>query len=195
EKAFLELVDRYHALMVRVARSVVGTNAVAEEVVQEAWIGVISGISRFEGRSSLKWWILRIVTNCAKTRSKNERRFVSWSAVAEAADDGDPAVNPERFLGDDHPRWPGGWASPPAQWGDEILVSTETLRLVERAISRLPPGQRQVIWMRDVEGLDAQQVCDLLGLTEANQRVLLHRARSRVRNELESYLQSEALSS
>lgn len=192
DKAFLELVDRYHSLMVRVARSFVGTEAVAEEVAQEAWIGVLASIARFEGRSSLKWWILRILTNCAKTRGRTEKRSIPWSALAASHDDDTPAVDPERFLEDDHSRWPGGWAAPPAPWGDEILLSSETLKLIEQAIQRLPDGQRQVIWMRDVEGLDAEQVCDMLGVSEANQRVLLHRARSRVRSDLESYVHDGA---
>lgn len=186
ERAFLSLVEKYHPTMVRVARGFVGTEAVAEEVVQDAWMGVISGIRSFEGRSSLKWWILCILTNCAKTRGRKERRSVPFSSFV--ADGDDPAVAPDRFLDDSQPRWAGGWAAPPQVWGEERLMSDETLNLVERAIHRLPDGQREVILLRDVEGLDSNQVCALLGLTEANQRVLLHRARSRVRAALESYM-------
>jgi len=186
ERAFLSLVEQYHPTMVRVARGFVGTEAVAEEVVQDAWMGVISGIESFQGRSSLKWWILCILTNCAKTRGQKERRTVPFSSIV--ADGDDPAVAPSRFLDDSQPRWAGGWAAPPQVWGEERLMSDEMLDLVERAIHRLPDGQREVIVLRDVEGLDSNQVCSLLGLTEANQRVLLHRARSRVRAALESYI-------
>jgi RNA polymerase sigma-70 factor, ECF subfamily len=195
EKAFLSLVEQYHPTMVRVARSLVGSAAIAEEVVQEAWMGVLSGIGAFEGRSTLKWWILRILTNCAKSRAHKERRFVPWSAVSANADPDECAVDPDRFLDDSHPRWAGGWARPPEAWSEELLLSDEMLEMVAHAIERLPDGQRQVIQLRDVEELDAQQVCDLLGVSEINQRVLLHRARSRVRAALESYMTTGARAS
>ena len=113
EKAFLSVVEQYHPTMVRVARNFVGSAAIAEEVVQEAWLGVLSGIGSFEGRSTLKWWILRIVTNCAKSRAQKERRFVPWSALSIDDDPDNYGVNPDRFLDDSHPRWAGGWATLP----------------------------------------------------------------------------------
>jgi len=187
ERAFLRLVERYNPIMVRVARSFVPSQAIAEEVVQEAWLGVLTGIDGFEGRSSLKWWILRILTNCAKTRGQKERRSVPWSSLV--MEEGSPAraVDAERFFDESH-QWAGGWSAPPRAFGESEILSKETLRLMSDEMARLPEGQRQVIWLRDVEGLDSEEVCDLLNVSEANQRVLLHRARSRVRAALESHL-------
>ncbi len=185
EDAFATLVDRHHAAMRRLALGIVRVPAVADEVVQETWLHVVRGISRFEGRSSLKTWIFRILTNTAWKRAEREGRTVPVSALAG---DDDPAVDPSRFLDEQHERWPGHWASPPARWDEipeEHLLGRETLDLIESAIEALPDAQRQVIVLRDVEGWPADEVCDLLGITEANQRVLLHRARSKVRNALE----------
>jgi RNA polymerase sigma-70 factor, ECF subfamily len=194
EGAFLELVDRHHALMVRVAQGYVRSRAVAEEVAQEAWLGVLHGISRFESRSTLKTWIFRIVVNRAKTRAERERRTVPFSALAGDEDD-EPAVDPARFLDAAHPRWPGHWAQAPQRW-DELpedrLLSRETLALARHAIDELPVRQREVILLRDVDGWSPEEVCDALGLSEGNQRVLLHRARSRVRTALEAHLGEEA---
>jgi RNA polymerase sigma-70 factor (ECF subfamily) len=189
EAAFMELVDRYGPLMLRIALSHVRSRAVAEEVVQEAWLGVLQGLDRFEGRSSLKTWIMRIVANRARTRGEREQRSVPMSSLA--GDDADePSVDPDRFLPPDHPMYPGGWSVPPHAWArlpEEKLLATETLDHVRGAIAQLPPRQQEVIVLRDVEGWEPEEVCQALDLTEGNQRVLLHRARSKVRAELERY--------
>ncbi len=191
EAAFVRLVESLHGSMLRLAMLHVGDRAVAEEVVQDAWIGVLQQLDRFEGRSSLKTWVLRIVGNRAKTRAVRERRSVPFSALAGGDPEADePAVDPDRFLPAGH-RWAGHWASPPASWREvpeELLLSQETMAEVERAVATLPAAQRAVLVLRDVEGLSAAEACQLLGLTEGNQRVLLHRGRSKVRATLERYL-------
>jgi RNA polymerase sigma-70 factor (ECF subfamily) len=195
EDAFVRLVEYLHGSMLRLASFHVSDRAVAEEVVQDAWLGVLQQLDRFEGRSSLKTWILRIVSNQAKTRAVRERRTIPLSALAAARTDADePAVDPDRFLPAGH-RWAGHWAMPPTSWREipeDLLLSRETMTEIGRAIGRLPPVQRQVLTLRDVEGLGADDTCELLGLTEGNQRVLLHRARSKVRAALESYLGAAA---
>jgi RNA polymerase sigma-70 factor, ECF subfamily len=186
ESVFSLLVSRYGGPMLRIAQLYVRNRAVAEEVVQDAWIGVLNGSARFEGRSSLKTWIFRIVTNTAKTRAAKEGRSVPFSALGPD----EPSVDPDRFRGPED-RYPGHWATPPSSWAgapEERLLASETLALVEHAIDELPPAQAIVITMRDVEGFDADEVCDALEISEANQRVLLHRARSKVRRALEEYL-------
>jgi RNA polymerase sigma-70 factor (ECF subfamily) len=188
EAAFMDLVDRYGPLMLRIALSHVSSRAVAEEVVQESWLGVLKGLDRFEGRSSLKTWIMRIVANQARTRGERERRSVPLSALAPADEDGEPAVDPSRFRPFDDPRYPGGWTRPPQDWPEEQLLAGETLELVRAAIAELPPRQQEVILLRDVEGWEPEEVSDALGLSAGNQRVLLHRARSKVRSRLEDYL-------
>jgi RNA polymerase sigma-70 factor (ECF subfamily) len=190
EAAFAELVERLYGPMLRLAMAHVGSRAVAEEVVQDAWLGVLGQLARFEGRSSLRTWILRIVANQARTRAMRERRALPFSSLEEPDEPGAPAVAPERFLPDGH-RWAGHWASPPRSWRDlpeDRLLARETRAEVEQAVAALPPAQRAVIVLRDVEGLTAAETCRLLGLTEGNQRVLLHRARSKVRRALERYL-------
>jgi len=187
------LVDRYGSLMLRVALMHVRSRAVAEEVVQEAWLGVIRGLDRFEGRSSLKTWILRIVANLARTRGEREQRSVPLSSLEPEGDE--PSVDPDRFRPMDHPMYPGGWAVLPHAWArlpEESLVAAETLQLVREAIARLPARQQEVITLRDVEGWDSEEVCSALDLSEGNQRVLLHRARSKIRQELEDYFQAAA---
>ncbi len=188
EDAFATLVGLYHAPLRRLALGIVRTPAVADEVVQETWLGVIRGIGTFESRSSLKTWVYRILVNNARTRAEREGRTVPLSALT--TDDDDPAVDPSRFFDEQHERWPGHWASPPARW-DEIpeqqLLGRETLDRIDSAIRRLPEPQQQVIVLRDVEGWPAEEVCSLLEISEANQRVLLHRARSKVRGALEAY--------
>ena len=183
ESSFMELVERHHGTLVRLAQSFVPSRAVAEEVAQETWLGVLSGLDRFEGRSSLKTWIFRILVNRAKTRGVRESRSVPFSSLA--ADEGEPAVDPDRFVE------AGAWATPPRAWEGEPedrLLSGEARGVIDAAIEELPPAQRQVITLRDVEGLDAAEVVDLLDISDGNQRVLLHRARSRVRQALEDYL-------
>jgi RNA polymerase sigma-70 factor (ECF subfamily) len=191
EAAFMALVARHGPVMMRIARAYVGSAAVAEEIVQEAWLGVLESLPRFEGRSSLKTWVLRILKNIASRRAGQERRSVPFSALEGDDPEADePAVAPERFL-DPQERWAGHWASAPRRFGDvpeERLFARETLGAVEGAILALPPSQRAVIGLRDVEGWGAGEVCELLEISEANQRVLLHRARARVRRALELHL-------
>jgi RNA polymerase sigma-70 factor (ECF subfamily) len=189
EDAFMSLVDRYQAQMVRVAQMYVPTRAVAEEVVQETWLGVLKGLPRFEGRSSLRTWIFRILANIAKTRGQRERRSVSFSSIWEPEGD-EPAVEPDRFLPQGE-RWAGHWTEAPTSWEDvpeDRLLSQETLARVGAAIQELTPNQREVIRLRDVLGWSSEEVRNALDLTETNQRVLLHRARSKVRRALEEYL-------
>jgi RNA polymerase sigma-70 factor (ECF subfamily) len=181
--------------MLRIALTHVRTRAVAEEVVQEAWLGVLQGLDRFEGRSSLKTWILRIVANRARTRGEREARSIPLSSLGPELDEDGPAVDPDRFLPLDHPMYPGGWAIPPRSWArlpEERLLAAETLQEVRAAIAKLPARQQEVIVLRDVEGWEPEEVSAALELTPGNQRVLLHRARSRVRNELEHYLDGVA---
>ncbi|PTL58597.1 RNA polymerase sigma factor [Paraconexibacter algicola] len=188
EEAFGALVRRHTPALLRVARSYVSTQAVAEEVVQETWLGVLRGLDRFEARSSLRTWIFRILVNRALTRGASEARALPFaSLVAAELDDGAPAVPAERFLPDDHRSWPRHWAAPPSRWEnlpEEALALNETRRLVATAIASLPAAQRLVITMRDVEGWPAEEVCSMLKLTPGNQRVLLHRARARCREML-----------
>jgi RNA polymerase sigma-70 factor, ECF subfamily len=191
ESAFVELIDRYGATMLRVAQMYVRDRATAEEVVQETWLAVLNGIDRFEGRSSLKTWLFRILTNRAKTRGERDGRMLPFSALAGASDDADePSVDPDRFLGPDSPH-PGAWAAPPVPWPEDKLLERETLGVIEMAIQKLPEAQRDVILLRDVDGWTPMEVSDVLGITDGNQRVLLHRARSKVRTALEEYLDPE----
>lgn len=191
ETAFVTLVDRYGSVMLRVAQSYVRSRAVAEDVVQETWMAVLSGIDRFEGRSSVKTWMFRILTNRAKTRAQREGRSVPFSSLTSEDEDWSGAVSAERFLPEDHDRWPGHWAAVPADWRtipESRLLSRETIAHFRAAVHELPPRQQQVLVLRDVEGWSAEEVCGALDLSEGNQRVLLHRARSRVRVALEPYL-------
>ena len=189
EDAFMKLVDSLMPSMLRVARMYVSSQAVAEEVVQECWLGVLQGIQRFEGRSSLRTWIFRILTNVAKTRGQREGRSVPFATLA--GDDLDqPAVPAEAFQGPGS-GWPSHWSSIPTDWRglpEDRLVGNETLARIGAAIDALPPMQAAVIRMRDVLGMSSEEVRNALDLTETNQRVLLHRARSHVRRELEGYV-------
>src|SRR5215210_8006022 len=190
EAAFAELVDAHSSALLRVARIYVGSRAVAEEVVQETWLGVLRGLDRFEGRSSLKTWIFKILTNIAATRAARERRSVPFSALADAEAGADaPAVEPDRFLPADHDRWPHHWALGPTRWDtpEEGLLTGETRDCILRAVNELPPAQRTVITLRDIEGWPPEEVCDALGVSDGNQRVLLHRARGKVRSAVEEY--------
>jgi RNA polymerase sigma-70 factor (ECF subfamily) len=189
EGAFLALVGRHHAAMLRVASLYVKSRASAEEAVQEAWLAVLSGLARFEGRSSLRSWIFGIVANCARRRAGRDARAVPLSALAPPDDDG-PAVPAERFLGPGE-EWAGHWAVAPEPWPDARLESSELVALVREGLGTLPEAQRAVMSLRDVEGWEAAEVCELLGLSEGNQRVLLHRARSRVRGYVEERLREE----
>jgi RNA polymerase sigma-70 factor (ECF subfamily) len=166
--------------------------AAAEEVAQETWLGLLKGLDRFEGRSSLKTWLFTILTNRAKTRGQRESRSVPFSALAESELDSDePAVAPERFRPPDHPQSPNEWGAYVSAWAEipeEKFLSEEMMGVIRQAITALPPAQRDVITRRDIEGWSAQEVCNILAISETNQRVLLHRARSKVRQALEQYL-------
>jgi RNA polymerase sigma-70 factor (ECF subfamily) len=186
EAAFVTLVERYHLPLMRLARLYVPDQTAAEEVVQEAWLGVLQGLGRFEGRCSLKTWIFRIVTNIAKTRGQRERRRIAFSLL-DSADEGsdEPVVDPDRFGRDGH------WVLAPQSWDElpeERLLARETRERIRAAIAVLPPRQQTVITLRDVEGWTAEEVCELLEIAPTHQRVLLHRARSAVRQSLEQYL-------
>jgi RNA polymerase sigma-70 factor, ECF subfamily len=193
EAAFMDLVDQLQPAMLRVARMYVSTTAVAEEVVQDAWLGVLRGLQSFEGRSSFRTWIFRILTNIAKTRGQREGRSVPFASLA--GDDVDaPAVDPSRF---DSPESSsrGRWSTLPDDWTgipEDRLLGHETLDVIGEAIASLPPMQAEVIRLRDTLGWTSEEVRNALDLTETNQRVLLHRARARVRGALERYLSSEA---
>ena len=185
EGVFMELVDRHQASLLKVALTYVGNPATAEEVVQETWVGILEGLARFEGRSSLKTWIFGILLNCIRKRRDRDARGPAMSPFDDDLFSREPAVDPRRFGSDRH------WSAPPASWAvrpDDRLLSRETLAQVAAAILAFPPNQRAVITLRDVEGLSAMEACNVLSISETNQRVLLHRARSRVRRALEPYM-------
>jgi RNA polymerase sigma-70 factor (ECF subfamily) len=186
ETAFAELVDRHHASLLRVALAYASNPASAAEVVQDTWMGVLRGLAKFEGRSSLKTWIFHILVHRAKTKGVRDARSVPFSALEGGAQEGEPAVDPSRFKSD------GMWARPPRNWDEstpeKLLLDREARRRIEDAIAALPAQQRVVISLRDLEGLEPADVCNILEISETNQRVLLHRARSKVRAELERYL-------
>jgi RNA polymerase sigma-70 factor (ECF subfamily) len=190
EDAFTKLVNRYQAQMVNIALAYVPSHAIAEEVVQEAWLGVLNGIGRFEQRSQLKTWIMRIVMNRAKRRGAQEARTIPISAMQDERQDRGPSVESDRFRGPSD-RWAGHWLVAPAGWSEipeDRLLSKETLAHVGKALEALPESQREVIMLRDVLGYSSAEVCNVLAISETNQRVLLHRARSRVRAAVERYL-------
>lgn len=185
EEAFAALVREYNPSLVRVARMYVSNQAAAEEVAQETWLGVLNGLDRFEGRSSLKTWLFRILTNKAKTKGVRERRTLPFSSFVGDGDEEDTAVDADRFARDGH------WMSPPRGVPEERLLAGEARAAIGAAIGALPENQRAVITLRDVEGLSAEEACNVLGLSETNQRVLLHRARAKVRAALERYLEED----
>jgi RNA polymerase sigma-70 factor (ECF subfamily) len=193
EEAFAVLVRRYTPMLTRLARMYVPTDALAEDVVQETWVAVLRGLDRFEGRSSFKTWLFRILVNRAKTRGVREHRSIPFASVgagdgAEGAEDGEgPTVDPARFTSE------GAWTSAPADWHDDpeaSLDSAEALRITRAAIDELPERQKIVITLRDLEGLSSDEVRNVLDLSETNQRVLLHRARTKVRKALEDWIAS-----
>jgi RNA polymerase sigma-70 factor (ECF subfamily) len=189
EEAFMDLVVRWSPSMLRVARMYVPSQAVAEEVVQEAWLGVLTGIDRFEGRSSLRTWVFSILVNRARTRGERERRTLPFASLAREETEGDfAAVDADRFVRDGATL--GAWAAPPVRWWEEperALDSAEAVARIEEEIEKLPETQRLVITMRDVLGMSSEDVRSALDISETNQRVLLHRARSKVRAGLEDY--------
>lgn len=190
EAAFAALVGRHHAMLIRIARLYVSDDAVAEEVAQETWLALLSGIDAFEERSSLKTWLVRVVENRARTRGARDRRMVPFADLAaREAGELDPAVSADHFRGATDMA-PGHWAVPPRSWGSDPerdLLDAEAREIVQAAMAALPDAQREVMTLRDVEGWSAEEVCNALGITETNHRVLLHRARSKVRRALERY--------
>jgi RNA polymerase sigma-70 factor, ECF subfamily len=195
EAAFCGLVERYHQPLVRLALSYVSRRDVAEEVVQDTWVAVIKGIGSFEARSSLKTWIFRILSYQAMSRGKREHRTVPFSVLAANEAEGDaPAVDPSRFRGPED-QYPGGWIEHPDPWGDgeSIVLSLELQAVVAASLEALPPAQRLVMTLRDVQHWTSDEVCEALELSPGNQRVLLHRARSKVRAALERYQLAEAV--
>ena len=189
EQAFMDLVARWSPSMMRVARLYVPSAAVAEEVVQETWLAVLTGLERFEERSSLRTWVFSILVNRARTRGERERRTVPFGALAREEVEGEfAAVDPERFVREGDAV--GAWAAPPVRWWEQpekALQSDEAVARIEAEIAKLPETQRLVITMRDVAGLSSEEVRHALDLSETNQRVLLHRARAKVRAALEDY--------
>jgi len=196
ETAFTQLVEQYHTSLVRLASIYVNDPAMGEELAQETWLAVLQGLHNFEGRSSLKTWIFTILTNKAKTRSQREKRIVSITDLEESLQS-QPTVDPKRFNDASSEKWPDHWAteSRPVSWrgiSEELLISQETTNLIAQAITVLPENQQIVITLRDIHELSSDEVCNILGVSETNQRVLLHRARARVRQALEDYLQPES---
>ena len=184
EERFAELVQRWHAPMLRLALARVGSRAVAEEVVQEAWLTVLRDLDRFEGRSTLRTWVLGIVCNLARARARAERR-----ALPMPLDEAGPVVKPSRFRAPDAREWADHWRLGPIPWPapEEALLAGEACQVMLRAVAGLPSAQREVLVLRDLEGFSGEETCAALGLSDGNQRVLLHRARSRVRGEIERY--------
>ena len=195
ESAFSALVAAHQASMVRVARLYVRTHASAEEVVQDTWVAALRGLDRFEGRSSLKTWLFRILVNIARTRGKRDARLLTFSEVArDEASSAELAVDSSHFQGaaDEHP---GHWSSrAPAAWEsapDRSLLRAELLAQLESVVADLPELQRLVITLRDIDGWSSAEVCNALEISETNQRVLLHRARTKARRALNQYLQGD----
>jgi RNA polymerase sigma-70 factor (ECF subfamily) len=190
EEAFTELVQRYDGYLLPLATLYVSDKAVAQEVVQEAWLAVLQGIDRFQARASFKTWLSRIVMNLARTRGTREKRTVAFSQfVEEEADGSEPAVDASRFRIASQ-EFPGHWSVAPRPWNSDPetqLLTNETMAVLDNAVGLLPEAQRLVLTMRDVSGWTAEEVCNALDISETNQRVLLHRARSRVRAVLENY--------
>jgi RNA polymerase sigma-70 factor (ECF subfamily) len=189
ERAFADLVDRYSPAMLSVARTHVASREVAEDVVQDTWLALLKGIDGFEGRSSLRTWLFRVLVNIAKTRGVREKR--STPVDLHGGVDG-PTVPASRFQSDSD-RWPGHWVRFPATWHESPernLLSGEALELIRDEIARLPEQQRLVVALRDVDGYDSGEVCALLNLTATNQRVLLHRGRARIRAALVGYFEA-----
>lgn len=195
ESAYAGLVEELTPALTRLALAHVPSRAVADEVVQDTWLGVLRGIDRFEGRSALRTWIFQILLNNARTRGKREKRTLPFSSFGRGADEGrdEPAVDADRFQGPDG-EYPGHWSSPPAAWSqpEARLDADATRTVLLEAIAKLPPRQREVITLRDIQGYSAAEARNALGVSETNQRVLLHRARSKVRAALEEHLDRES---
>ena len=195
EAAFAALVDELNPALLRLAMAHVPSRAVAEEVVQDTWLGVIKGIDRFEGRSALRTWIFQILLNNARTKGVREKRVLPFAAFRRRAEEGadGPAVDADRFQGRRSDS-PGAWSRPPAEWSspEERLATEEARDVMLKAIAALPPRQREVLTLRDILGYSAEDARNALDVSETNQRVLLHRGRSKVRAELERYFEESA---
>ena len=188
EAAFVELVDRHHGSLVRVAQTYVRDHSIAEEVAQETWLIVLKGLDDFQGRSALKTWIFSILINRAKTRGARE----GWQIpISTLSDTDEPHVSSDRFFPPDDSQHALQWRRAPQPWPEERLLMRETVELVREAVQTLPPAQQIVFGLRDVEGWAAHEVCEALELTPGNERVLLHRARARLRAQLENYFDAQ----
>jgi RNA polymerase sigma-70 factor (ECF subfamily) len=192
DRAFSDLVDRWSPAMLRVARAYVSNRQAAEDAVQDAWLGVVRGLATFEGRSTLRTWVFTILVNRARTRGSREARSIPLSSLAR--DDDGPTVDPARFRGPEDP-FPGGWTPTgvPPRWDaqpEARVLAGEAVRLLGAALTQLPPRQRVVVTLRDVQGLTSEEACEALGITAQNQRVLLHRGRAALRQALEDYYRS-----
>jgi len=183
ERAFAQLVDQLSPQMLKMARVYVTSHAAAEDAVQEAWLVVLRSLDRFEGRSTLTTWILGIVINTARARYARDARARPFSSLVP---DDASALDPERFLPANHERWPGHWAIAPTPWPEQALQTAETQRVIGDTLERLPEAQRAVLTLRDLIGCTPQETCNALGLTDTNHRVLLHRARTKVRAALDA---------
>lgn len=192
ELVFGRVFDSYQAALVRFATHYVADHAAAEEVAQETWIAFVQGLDRFEGRSSLKTWLFRTLLNCARNRKRKDVRSVPFSAAFAAEASDEPSVDAARFRAEGP--WTGHWAVAPRSFeadGERALLRQELQARIQRAVEALAPAQREVLSLRDIEGLTAEETCEVLGVSDVNQRVLLHRARSRVRAEVERYLHAD----
>jgi len=195
EGAFDELVNQHHSALIRMAMGYVADREVAEEVVQDTWMAVIENLNRFEGRSSLRTWICGILIHKAKDRGVREKRHSTFSALESYDDENDEAIDPSRFK--QSGKWAGHWVFPPQPWDDQtpekLLASQQAVNAMQRAIEALPATLKEVLILRDVEGVDAKEVCEMLTITETNLYVRLHRARERVRDAVETYLEGRKM--
>lgn len=185
ETAYRQVVAAYHGMMVYIAKSIVG-DSIADEVAQEAWLAVIKALPKFERRSSLKTWIMRIVSNTAKSRLRHESRTVNIEDITSNSGD---VIGADRFKEGGH------WSSPPSIWHadtpDSLLSSTELKSVIDNALKELPPLQRTVIALRDIQGMDMESICKILDVSESNGRVLLHRARSQIREAIDQHQRNQ----
>jgi RNA polymerase sigma-70 factor (ECF subfamily) len=191
EGAFDELVTQHHSALIRMAMGYVADREVAEEVVQDAWMAVIDGLGRFEGRSSLRTWIFGIMIHKAKDRGVREKQHMTFSSFESFDDENEEAIDPSRFH--ESGEWAGHWAFPPQPWDEQtpekLLASQQAVNAMNRAIEALPSTLKDVLILRDVEGVEAKEACEILKITETNLYVRLHRARERVRQAVETYLE------
>ena len=191
EEAFDDLINQHHSTLIRMAMGYVADREAAEEVAQDTWMAVIESLNRFEGRSSLRTWICGILIHKAKDRGVREKRHTTFSAFESYNDDNDEAVDPSRFQ--QSSEWAGHWAFPPQPWDDQtpekMLASQQAVNAMQQAIEALPATLKEVLILRDVEGVEAKDVCEMLRITETNLYVRLHRGRERVRAAVETYLE------